>query len=317
MHILIAIDDTSTMRAAIEVVERFKFPAITGVTLLHVLPTVGVTTVRRAPAQREISKQAECLLAEASERLGTTGWITQMRTREGYAAEQIVHACREVGADLVVVGSHAHGALHRSLLGSVSRKVMKYAPCSTLVVRSAEQGASMESVPHTVLRYLVTYDDSEAANAVIHWLSSLPLSENAHVQLVTVLVPITVYRLDVLQTQSPEWRAKKQRAKEILDKAAERLHQRTPNVVTHVREGRDESEEILKAASEFDAHLIVVGATGCNRFERFLHGSVLNRIIHHATCAVLAVRPPGHFGAEAATDAIPAHSFRTYVFPER
>ena len=293
MHILIAIDDSSTSQASIEFVKRFPFPPATEVTLVTVLPKFDPTTVKRESIQGELAKRAERLLAEASERLGTTGWTSQMRTREGHAAEQIVHACGEIGADLVVVGSHGHGALHRFLLGSVSQKVMKYAGCSALIVRSAEQGAGSEPLSDATLRIIAAFDQSEAAIAAISWLSSLPLGERAKVRLMTVLELVTVYRMDIIQTQSPEWHHKKRRAKEALDEAAERLRQATPNVTTQLCEGRDGGEEILKAASEFGAHLVVVGATGRSGIERFLLGSVSSRIAHYASSTVLVARPPG------------------------
>ena len=154
MHILIAIDDFSTAQAAIEFVKRFPFPPATEVTLLTVLPKIDPTTVKHESVQRELAERAERLLAEASERRDTTGWTSQMRMRAGHAADQIVQACGEIGADLVVVGSHGHGALHRFLLGSVSQKVMKYASCSVLIVRSAKQGAGAEPFADSTLRIL-------------------------------------------------------------------------------------------------------------------------------------------------------------------
>ena len=42
---------------------------------------------------------------------------------------------REVGADVVVLGSHGHGWLQRVLLGSVSHHVLHHAPCPVLVMR--------------------------------------------------------------------------------------------------------------------------------------------------------------------------------------
>lgn len=43
------------------------------------------------------------------------------------------------GADLLVVGSHGHGALSRLLLGSVSLHCVAHSPCPVVVVRGAEQ----------------------------------------------------------------------------------------------------------------------------------------------------------------------------------
>ncbi len=41
----------------------------------------------------------------------------------------------EIGADVIVVGSHGRGAIERLLLGSVSEQVVRHAPCPVLVVR--------------------------------------------------------------------------------------------------------------------------------------------------------------------------------------
>jgi len=50
------------------------------------------------------------------------------------------------------------------------------------------------------------------------------------------------------------------------------------------------AEEIMKAAVEHDADLIVMGAQGLGAIDRFLLGSVSTRVVQHATCAVLVVR---------------------------
>jgi len=52
----------------------------------------------------------------------------------GEAAEQLVEKASELRADLVVVGRRSRGPL-RSLLGSVSSRVVRQAPCDVLVVR--------------------------------------------------------------------------------------------------------------------------------------------------------------------------------------
>jgi nucleotide-binding universal stress UspA family protein len=52
----------------------------------------------------------------------------------GDPAEQLVTKARELGADLIVVGRRSQNPL-RALLGSVSARVVRRAPCDVLVVR--------------------------------------------------------------------------------------------------------------------------------------------------------------------------------------
>ena len=51
------------------------------------------------------------------------------------AADAICDYCRTVGSDLVIVGRRGMGFLKGLILGSVSDKVVKNAPCSVLIVK--------------------------------------------------------------------------------------------------------------------------------------------------------------------------------------
>lgn len=53
----------------------------------------------------------------------------------GHPAEQIVHHAAEFKCDLIVMGHRGKSIVQRWLLGSVSKRVLSYAPCSVLVVR--------------------------------------------------------------------------------------------------------------------------------------------------------------------------------------
>jgi nucleotide-binding universal stress UspA family protein len=48
--------------------------------------------------------------------------------------------------------------------------------------------------------------------------------------------------------------------------------------------------EVITAAEERDADLIVVGHRGRSAISRFIEGSVSDRVVRHATCDVLVVR---------------------------
>lgn len=54
---------------------------------------------------------------------------------EGSPADVIVDHAKDMGMSLIVVGSTGKQATERTILGSVSSKVVANAPCSVLVVR--------------------------------------------------------------------------------------------------------------------------------------------------------------------------------------
>jgi nucleotide-binding universal stress UspA family protein len=55
---------------------------------------------------------------------------------EGRPAEEIIRAAARTHADLVILGSRGMTGLKGALLGSVSRRVARHAPCSVLVARN-------------------------------------------------------------------------------------------------------------------------------------------------------------------------------------
>ncbi|MEO7095206.1 MAG: universal stress protein [Polyangiales bacterium] len=60
-----------------------------------------------------------------------------LHARIGHPAEEILGLCREVSADLVLVGSHGTTGLERLVLGSVSERVAREAKCAVMVVRAS------------------------------------------------------------------------------------------------------------------------------------------------------------------------------------
>lgn len=59
----------------------------------------------------------------------------EKQTRAGHAAETITNVATEIGADLIVMGTHGRTGLPHLLLGSVAEKVVRLSACSVLTVR--------------------------------------------------------------------------------------------------------------------------------------------------------------------------------------
>lgn len=52
----------------------------------------------------------------------------------GLPAQEIIRVAREQNADLIVMGSHGHGAMYELVVGSTTHAVLKNTPCPILIV---------------------------------------------------------------------------------------------------------------------------------------------------------------------------------------
>ena len=68
------------------------------------------------------------------DRLRGEGIDVQSLVIQGPAAEKILDEAERLNVDIVVVGTHGHGAVYHLLLGSVGEGVVKHATCPVLVV---------------------------------------------------------------------------------------------------------------------------------------------------------------------------------------
>jgi nucleotide-binding universal stress UspA family protein len=109
---------------------------------LHVLPQVNAYATPVFVDQRtydDYYARARESATQKLERLATlaqaAGIEAAVRVRIGFAAEEILEAAREEGADLIVLGTHGRRGLAHLVLGSTAEKVVRLAPSSVFVVK--------------------------------------------------------------------------------------------------------------------------------------------------------------------------------------
>ena len=91
-----------------------------------------------AKHRREIRRrrEAELVFDTVNAPLAQQGLaVRRQLTVEGDPADEILRFADEIGADLIVMGSHGRTGVLRVLMGSVSRKVLDRAKCPVLIVR--------------------------------------------------------------------------------------------------------------------------------------------------------------------------------------
>jgi nucleotide-binding universal stress UspA family protein len=68
----------------------------------------------------------------------------EIRSGSGEIAQLVAHAAEDVGADVIVVGTHGHSGVAAALLGSVARGLTHTAHCPVLVVPPARTAKDRE-----------------------------------------------------------------------------------------------------------------------------------------------------------------------------
>ena len=81
------------------------------------------------------SDEADKVLAPVLAFAAQHRWNARSLHVEGAAAEAVADAAKAQGADLIVMGSHGHGALGNMILGSVATGVLARSTVPVLLVR--------------------------------------------------------------------------------------------------------------------------------------------------------------------------------------
>lgn len=81
-----------------------------------------------------LAEQARGYLQEVSEICAAEGEMVDTFVREGEPHEQITGVADEIGASLVIMGTHGRKGLSRLLMGSVTERTIGYARCPVLII---------------------------------------------------------------------------------------------------------------------------------------------------------------------------------------
>jgi len=87
-------------------------------------------------AVEDLVRKAKGFVADVKKQSEAAGIRTETFVGEAEAFEAITNLAKEQKADMIIIGSHGRTGLRRLLMGSVAEKVIGYAPCPVLVVKS-------------------------------------------------------------------------------------------------------------------------------------------------------------------------------------
>ena len=125
----------------------------------HLLP-MSITPEQRSQAEDALSMARSELQKE-----GIAPGQIEILIRVGFPADEIVKVAKELHVNFIVVGSHAaslHQKIHRFLAGSISRSVLRLAPCPVMIVTlpQAPSGNLVSWYEQAITTYLQEHTDS-------------------------------------------------------------------------------------------------------------------------------------------------------------
>jgi nucleotide-binding universal stress UspA family protein len=201
----------------------------------------------------------------------------------GQTAKSLLQFINDQNADLVVLGSHGHGALYGMMFGSVTKNLIHAGVCPILVIPSNPA----EALPTKLDNILVPIDLSPHTHQLIDYAAAFAEDGFAHVHLLHVVGTPTA----MVEGIAAEWAPaeiqyqKTEAARQLLTDEIESRDWET-HVTTHVEVGLPVLG-ILNKRKELNSDLTIIGSHGHGAIYRMLIGSVVQKLLHHESGPLL------------------------------
>lgn len=146
MNLLAAIDFSETTGVIMKEVEKLATALSARVWLIHVAPPepdfIGYDPGPQAERDyvARLRHREHCDIQELAHRLKEKGVETTALLTQGETAAVILEQAEQLQADMIILGTHGHGAVYHLLAGSVSKAVIKQAVCPVYVIPSRIKG---------------------------------------------------------------------------------------------------------------------------------------------------------------------------------
>jgi nucleotide-binding universal stress UspA family protein len=289
-RILCPVDLSPLSRRALETAVALARAWDAVVDVLEVIDTSllpGVATGSRAMVDLSGYQQEFDAFVQATEASDVK--ITR-QVVEGRTPAAIVDAAAGLRTDVIVMGTHGRHGFDRFVLGSVTARVLRKAPCRVLAVPPPPTGAAPAWPPARSIVCPVDFSSSSLAalEEAVAWAKQFAARLTA---------------VHVLEWPFGDWHHEafpfpiEELGRSLEDQARQRLHQCVVDAKTMAEEivlvGKP-ARALVDFVSDRPPDLVVMGATGRGALGLALLGSTAERVIVQSPCPVLTLA--GHLG---------------------
>ncbi len=278
--ILVAVDGSDSSKNAFIQACKIARDDKSWITVITTIPlyqdqfeTLGI----KEKVSKALKEEGEKILSEIKTVAEREDAYIKLKLEEGSPFDTIIDIADEGNFDLIVMGRHGKASIEKTLVGSVTARVIGYSQRDVLVVpRGTSIGWTNIFLPT---------DGSKYNKVAMEKAIDLAKSYGGQLKVISV-VDVT----EEFYTEAPgavEELVKK--AKKFVNDIKEKAEAQRINTEVFVREG-ESYKVITELSRQYNSNVIVMGSHGRTGIRRLLMGSVAEGVIGHAPCPVLIVK---------------------------
>lgn len=297
MKILIPVDGSKFSKAAVDFVASRatligKDPSIELLNVQTPVPARAARVVGKGAVKSYHDDEAERVLKPAVSALARAGMTADSGYVIGHPAEEIARQADDDDADLIVMGSHGHGALMQLVLGSVTHGVLARTKRPMLLVRdraapkadSLRVGIAVDGSKYgrAAVRYVLKHRDLFGAAPGFTLIHVVPDFAGA------VMPDMAGLALPAYSDE--EIKAMQRKAFDGAMAPLRKLFEKDGVKFEEVCLSGAAAEEIAAFAKKRKLDVLVLGSHGHGAFKAAVLGSVVTRVAHLGATPLLLVR---------------------------
>ena len=294
-RMLIPLDGSKTAEDVLPYARRLAAGARVAVELLGVVEIADIAddiASNQAEYAGALIREAVRNSTEYLEKLTQTFHNCQVRchVEKGRPEDIIIAAASADRGTLIAMATHGRSGVTRWLLGSVTEKVLRGTVNPLLVVRAP--GNSKTDGEAALRSVIVPLDGSDVAETILSPVAALSQALDLQVLLIRVYaLPLPTYGGDDYYVPDLELKDQiRDEAEDYLNSRASLLRaQGVAEVSTAVIEGSP-ADAIINLARKTPDNLVAMSPYGRSGLQRWVLGSVTEKVVRHCQDPVLIVR---------------------------
>ena len=297
MRILVPVDGSKVSQAAVNFIASRASLIGTDpqVQLLNVqlpIPVRAARVVGKDAVRSYYTDESDKAFKPAINLLKKAGLAASTDGRVGHPGDEIAAAAERIDADLIVMGSHGHGAFAGLVMGSVTNAVLARTKRPMLVLRdshapkadSLKVGVAVDGSKYSreAVRFVIRHRDLFGAQPQIMLLNVVPDFAGAVMPDMAGMA-LPAFSADEIEAmQSKAFSAAVAPVRKLLDK--------TGMSTESVRLAGNPGDELAAYAKKKKLDVLVMGSHGYGAFKQAVMGSVATRVTAHCATPVLLIR---------------------------